>query len=86
LRTINGAVDIWLWVLLRELFPAFAANVPLLKGASLVGVFWSGFAAKEPTHNATNMQQLIQWLAKEKSNSRFIKRILCPKHRKPCKI
>jgi NADPH:quinone reductase len=41
--------------------PNFTANVPLLKGASVIGVFWSGFAEKEPVQNAANMQQLIQW-------------------------
>ncbi|TXH30997.1 MAG: NADPH:quinone oxidoreductase family protein [Cyclobacteriaceae bacterium] len=53
--------------------PNFAANVPLLKGASVVGVFWSGFAEKEPLRNAANMQQLIQWYSERKINQQIYK-------------
>lgn len=53
--------------------PNFAANVPLLKGASIVGVFWSGFAAKEPTRNTANMQQLIQWHSEGKISQQIYK-------------
>lgn len=53
--------------------PAFAANVPLLKGASIVGVFFSGFAALEPNRNATNMQQLIKWHTEGKINQQIYK-------------
>ncbi len=53
--------------------PNFAANVPLLKGASIVGVFWSGFAEQEPAQNAANMQQLIQWHAEGKINQQIYK-------------
>ncbi|WP_422003708.1 NADPH:quinone oxidoreductase family protein [Roseivirga pacifica] len=37
-------------------------NLPLLKGASIVGVFWSAFAQKQPTENAQNFTQLIKWV------------------------
>lgn len=37
-------------------------NLPLLKGASIVGVFWSAFAQKEPAENAKNFDQLIKWV------------------------
>lgn len=37
-------------------------NLPLLKGASIVGVFWSAFAQKQPTENAQNFAQLIKWV------------------------
>jgi NADPH2:quinone reductase len=53
--------------------PNFAANVPLLKGASIAGVFWSGFAEKEPTRNAANMQQLIQWHNERKISQQIYK-------------
>lgn len=53
--------------------PNFAGNIPLLKGASIVGVFWSGFAEKEPTHNAANMQQLIQWHNEQKISQQIYK-------------
>jgi len=53
--------------------PNFDANVPLLKGASIVGVFWSGFAEKEPINNAANMQQLIQWHSEGKIGQQIYK-------------
>jgi NADPH2:quinone reductase len=37
------------------------ANLPLLKGASLVGVFWGSFAEREPEQNHQNIQQLVAW-------------------------
>ncbi len=36
-------------------------NLPLLKGASVVGVFWGDFAKKEPKANAAMMMELAQW-------------------------
>ncbi|MBN8576377.1 MAG: NADPH:quinone oxidoreductase family protein [Cytophagales bacterium] len=53
--------------------PAFAANVALLKGASIVGVFYSGFAQKEPARNAENMHELMQWSATGKINQAIYK-------------
>ncbi|MBV8250759.1 MAG: NADPH:quinone oxidoreductase family protein [Comamonas sp.] len=41
--------------------PSLPLNLPLLKGASLVGVFWGDFAKREPQHNAAMMQELAQW-------------------------
>jgi NADPH2:quinone reductase len=41
--------------------PALPMNLPLLKGASLVGVFWGEFAKREPKTNAAMMQILAQW-------------------------
>lgn len=41
-------------------------NLPLLKGASLVGVFWGDFARREPQANAAMMQALAQWYAQGK--------------------
>ncbi len=57
---------------------AFPANVPLLKGASVTGVFWSGFAAKEPTLNAGNTKQLIEWLAEGKIKQEIYKTYSLP--------
>ncbi|MBX2914057.1 MAG: NADPH:quinone oxidoreductase family protein [Cyclobacteriaceae bacterium] len=53
--------------------PNFAANIPLLKGGSIVGVFWSGFAEKEPVRNGANMQQLIQWHSEGKISQQIYK-------------
>ncbi len=41
--------------------PALPLNLPLLKGASVVGVFWGGFARAEPKANAKMMAELGRW-------------------------
>lgn len=46
--------------------PALPLNLPLLKGASLVGVFWGDFAKREPKNNAAMMAELAQWYAQGK--------------------
>ncbi len=46
--------------------PALPLNLPLLKGASLVGVFWGDFARREPKANAAMMGELAQWYAQGK--------------------
>ena len=43
--------------------PSLPLNLPLLKGASLVGVFWGEFAKREPQANAAMMGELAQWYA-----------------------
>ncbi|AGI22161.1 NADPH:quinone oxidoreductase family protein [Pseudomonas sp. MT3] len=43
--------------------PSLPANLTLLKGASLVGVFWGSFAQRQPQDNAANFQQLFKWFA-----------------------
>ena len=46
--------------------PKLPLNLPLLKGSSLVGVFWGEFAQREPKANAENMARLIGWIAEGK--------------------
>ncbi|CAN5792599.1 NADPH:quinone oxidoreductase family protein [soil metagenome] len=41
--------------------PSVAANLTLLKGASLVGVFWGRFADTEPSSNWANFDALTEW-------------------------
>ena len=41
--------------------PALPFNLALLKGASIVGVFWGEFAKREPGHNAAMLAALGQW-------------------------
>ncbi len=41
--------------------PKLPLNLPLLKGASVVGVFWGDFARREPAHHVAAMNELIQW-------------------------
>ncbi|NDH51286.1 MAG: NADPH:quinone oxidoreductase family protein [Betaproteobacteria bacterium] len=43
--------------------PSLPLNLVLLKGASVVGVFWGDFARREPAANATMMAELARWYA-----------------------
>jgi NADPH2:quinone reductase len=42
--------------------PKIPINLLLLKGSSLVGVFWGEFVRREPALNAQNIGQLLGWL------------------------
>lgn len=42
--------------------PALPLNLALLKGASLVGVFWGEFAKREPKQNQHGMSEMIGWM------------------------
>ncbi len=44
--------------------PRIALNLPLLKSASIVGVFWGSFFRNEPKRNAENVHLLLDWLKK----------------------
>jgi len=46
--------------------PALPFNLALLKGASIVGVFWGDFAKREPQANAAMMKELAQWYGQGK--------------------
>jgi NADPH2:quinone reductase len=46
--------------------PSLPLNLTLLKGASLVGVFWGDFAKREPQANAAMMGELAQWYGQGK--------------------
>lgn len=41
--------------------PQFAVNLALVKGFSVVGVFWGTFTAREPQAYAENMRELVGW-------------------------
>ncbi len=41
--------------------PKLPVNLTLVKGFSVVGVFWGAFTQKEPETYARNMQELIGW-------------------------
>ena len=43
--------------------PKIPLNLPLLKGCSVVGVFWGSFMRKEPVPASKNQAQLMSWLA-----------------------
>lgn len=41
--------------------PSLPLNLTLLKGASVMGVFWGEFAKREPQNNAASLMQLAAW-------------------------
>lgn len=41
--------------------PALPLNLPLLKGASIVGVYWGGYAHQQPQASAAMLQELVRW-------------------------
>ena len=46
--------------------PKLSANLVLLKGCSLVGVFWGQFAALEPEQSGQNFHELLRFIAEGK--------------------
>ncbi|WP_313178572.1 NADPH:quinone oxidoreductase family protein [Massilia sp.] len=46
--------------------PKLPWNLMLLKGASVVGVFWGEFARREPQANVAAMRQMLGWMAEGK--------------------
>ena len=46
--------------------PALPLNLALLKGASIVGVFWGEFAKREPKQNLQGMAEMMGWLREGK--------------------
>jgi NADPH2:quinone reductase len=51
--------------------PALPLNLPLLKGASIVGVFWGEFAKREPANNLKGMQEMMGWIREGKLKPRI---------------
>ena len=51
--------------------PAIKINLALIKGASIVGVFWGDFARREPQANAAMMRELASWYAQGKIKPRI---------------
>lgn len=46
--------------------PKFAVNLALVKGFSVVGVFWGTFIQKQPKDFIANMHELMKWYVKGK--------------------
>jgi NADPH2:quinone reductase len=46
--------------------PSLPLNLALLKGASIVGVFWGDFVRREPQNSARGMGELARWYAEGK--------------------
>lgn len=46
--------------------PRIPLNLALLKGCSIVGVFFGSFAQRDPKHNMQNFRQLLSWIEEGK--------------------
>jgi NADPH2:quinone reductase len=46
--------------------PALPLNLALLKGASLVGVFWGDFVRREPANNMKGISEMLGWMQEGK--------------------
>lgn len=46
--------------------PKIPANLALLKGCSVIGVFWGSFTQREPENSAQNMMELLQMYSEGK--------------------
>ncbi len=51
--------------------PRIPLNLPLLKGSSIVGVFWGSFVAREPQQSRANLEQLLSWIQAGKLHPRI---------------
>lgn len=41
--------------------PRIPLNLPLLKGCSIIGVFWGSFCRRNPERHRANVDELMQW-------------------------
>jgi NADPH2:quinone reductase len=41
--------------------PRVALNLALLRGCSIVGVFWGSFVMREPERHRANVQEMVEW-------------------------
>lgn len=46
--------------------PTIPLNLPLLKGNSIVGVFWGRFTQEEPANHRANFARIVEWAAEGK--------------------
>ncbi len=54
--------------------PQIPMNLPLLKGCSIVGVFWGQFSKLEPKTSFQNIHQLVKWIHEGKIKQHISKR------------
>ena len=57
----NGRILVVGFAADSENLPKAATNLLLLKGSSLIGVFWGRFSEVEPERNRANFDRLFQW-------------------------
>lgn len=46
--------------------PSIPLNLPLLKGNSIIGVFWGRFTREEPERHRANLARIVDWAAEGK--------------------
>ena len=63
LRCINWEGRILVVGFTSGRIPKAPMNLPLLKGCSIVGVFWGDFADRSPEKNRANFDQVLDWTA-----------------------
>ena len=63
LRCINWEGRILVVGFTSGRIPKAPMNLPLLKGCSIVGVFWGAFADRSPDRNRSNFARLLDWTA-----------------------
>ena len=51
--------------------PRIPLNLPLLKGCSIVGVFWGAFSDRDPRRSQQHLQELLTWFAEGKLKPRI---------------
>lgn len=61
LRSINWDGRLLVVGFASGTIPQAKANLVLLKGCSIVGVFWGAFTARDPETNRANFEQLFRW-------------------------
>ena len=63
LRCINWEGRILVTGFTSGRIPKAPMNLPLLKGCSIVGVFWGAYADRNPEGNRANFARLLDWAA-----------------------
>jgi NADPH2:quinone reductase len=53
--------------------PSIPLNLTLLKGASLVGVFWGSFTQREPANHMKGISEMLGWMKEGKIKPRISK-------------
>lgn len=62
LRCVNWMGRILVIGFASGTIPEAPMNLPLLKGCSIVGVFWGDFARRSPAQNRANFDVLLDWV------------------------
>lgn len=66
--------------------PRLPFNLPLLKSASIVGVFWGGLFRSDPGQNRQNVDQLLKWFASGQLKTVIYKKMKLEEYEKAMKL